>query len=149
MLRRPAEPAAFIRRYFDKIAPCGLCVFGQPSGLLFNTTQDFPTCCSVQSLIAKRPETRRKGRGRCESCHKKKEKVIQALRDEPSRSSPPIQSRLVEPLYLGLRDILLARIKSGIVTEDMDLWSNHAQRLALNQPSQSTQSEICCDYLKP
>jgi hypothetical protein len=55
---------------------------------------------------------------------KKEEKVIQPLRDEPSRSSPQIQSRLMEPLYLGLRDILLARIKSGIVTEDMGLSSN-------------------------
>jgi hypothetical protein len=29
----------------------------------------------------------------------------------------------MEPFYLGLRDILLARIKSGKVTEDMELSS--------------------------
>jgi hypothetical protein len=54
----------------------------------------------------------------------KEEKVIQVLRGEPSESSAQIQSRLMESFFLGLRDILLARMKSGMVTEDMNLSSN-------------------------
>src|ERR1700723_470396 len=54
----------------------------------------------------------------------KEEKVIQVLRGEPIESSATIQSRLTESFYLGLRDVLLARIKSGMVTEDMNLSSN-------------------------
>jgi len=54
----------------------------------------------------------------------KEEKVIQVLRGEPSQSSAQIQSHLTESFYLGLRDVLLARIKSGMVTEDMNLSSN-------------------------
>jgi len=54
----------------------------------------------------------------------KEEKVIQCLRGEPSESSANIQSRLTESFYLGLRDVLLARIKSGMVTEAMNLSSN-------------------------
>ena len=54
----------------------------------------------------------------------KEEKVIQGLRGEPIESSATSQSRLTESFYLGLRDVLLARIKSGMVTEDMNLSSN-------------------------
>ena len=54
----------------------------------------------------------------------KEEKVIQVLRGEPSESSAQIQSHLTESFYLGLRDVLLARIESGMVTEDMNLSSN-------------------------
>src|ERR1700685_543939 len=54
----------------------------------------------------------------------KEEKEIQVLRGEPSASSANMQSRHTESFYLGLRDVLLARIKSGMVTEDMNLSSN-------------------------
>jgi hypothetical protein len=52
------------------------------------------------------------------------EKVLQFVLGEPSRSSAPIQFRIMEPFYQGLLDALLARIKSGKVTEDMELSSN-------------------------
>ena len=54
----------------------------------------------------------------------KEVKVTHVLRCEPSESSAKIQSRLTESFYLGLRDVLLARVKSGMVTEDMNLSSN-------------------------
>jgi hypothetical protein len=52
-----------------------------------------------------------------------KEKVTQVLLCEPSQSSARIQSRIMEPLYLGLSDTLLACIKSGKVTEEIELSS--------------------------
>jgi len=57
-------------------------------------------------------------RGRFESCHGKRRE------GNPIESSATSQSRLTESFYLGLRDVLLARIKSGMVTEDMNLSSN-------------------------
>jgi hypothetical protein len=48
------------------------------------------------------------------------------------------------PLYLGLRDVLLARIKSGTVTEDMDLLSNLG---SLNIAQLATDIRRSCEEL--
>ena len=53
-----------------------------------------------------------------------KEEIIQVVRTGPSQCISLIQSRLMEPFYLNLRDVRLARIKSGMVTEDMNLSSD-------------------------
>jgi len=52
-----------------------------------------------------------------------KEKVIQVLQCEPSQCSAQIQSRNMEPLYLGLSATLLACIQSGKITEEIELSS--------------------------
>jgi hypothetical protein len=74
----------------------------------------------------------------------KEEKVIQVLRGEPSQSISHFQSRLMAPFYLGLRDVLLARIKSGVVTEDMDLSSNLG---SLNIAQLATDIRRSCEEL--
>jgi hypothetical protein len=52
-----------------------------------------------------------------------KEEIVHALQCEPSQSSARIQSRIMEPLYLGLSDVLLACIQSGKITEEIELSS--------------------------
>src|ERR1700722_11818171 len=78
----------------------------------------------------------------------KEEKEIQVLRGEPSASSANIQSRHTESFYLGLRDVLLARIKSGLVTEDRTLSSNLAS-LAIAQLTMDTRPSCAALAVEP